>query len=119
MPVKPGPARWDHELIIGDSYLPAMFVAWEDEDKTVRADITGATGVWMIKSEPGGLVLLSGAVTLDDAAEGEFSWGQPDKTLTSALAPQTAEYCVRMTWANGTGDTVAEGRVVIRPPMGG
>lgn len=105
------PQRWDHELIVGDTYQPAE-VALVDDDGTA-VSLTGATGLMQLVDEPGGAVLATGTVTITSGAGGTFTWAIAAAT-TASLIPQTAHYAVRITFSDGSIRTVLEGRVQIR-----
>ncbi len=106
-----GPARYDHDLIIGDTYT--VQASLEDEDGTPY-DITSATGVAAIVTQLGGAVLATPTVTITDGAAGEFKWVVAAAT-TAALEQGTGILAVRLTFADTTVATVVEGTVKIRP----
>lgn len=105
------PVRWDHELIIGDTYQPLTAALQDGDDAAI--DITGATGTMQIRTEPGGALLATGTVTITSAVDGEFQWSIAAAT-TAQLQPQRAQYSVRLTFADATVRTVLEGTVQIR-----
>lgn len=105
-----GPVRWDHDLIIGDTYFPAVAALATDD---VALDITGATGVAELRAEPGGAVVASPTVALIDGAAGTFKWALPAAT-TAIIPARSYLYFVRLTFADGSIRTVLEGRVNAR-----
>ena len=105
------PFRFDHELIIGDTYQPCT-VTLKDSTGTAYS-LSGATGVCYLREEPGGEILLTPTVTVTDAAAGIFTWSA-SATLTAALVPGKARFAVRITFASGDKRTIVEGDVKIR-----
>lgn len=105
------PQRWDHELIVGDTYQPAEVALVDDDGAAVS--LVGATGTMQLVDEPGGNVLATGTVTVTSGAGGTFTWSIAAAT-TASLQPQTAHYGVRITFSGGEIRTVLEGRVLIR-----
>ena len=104
------PARWDHELIIGDTYQ--ITVTIEDEDTGAAIDLSGVTaGTVKLRTEPGGVVVLSPTVDLTDKATGQISWSSAN-TDTDDLTPQTCVYALQLT--SDIVATVLEGKVLIR-----
>lgn len=110
------PVTWPHQLVIGDTYQPAI-VTLEDDDGAAY-NLTGATGVCQIRTEPGGTLLLSPTVSLVDAANGQFTWISAAAS-TASLQPQRAKYSVRLTFADATVRTIVEGPITIRPSVVG
>lgn len=105
------PVIWHHELVIGDTYSPAV-IRLTDADGDPY-DLTGATGVAELRTEPGGMLLLTPTVALVDADDGQFSWSST-AAATAGLVPAKARYSVRLTFADGSKRTILEGTVLIR-----
>lgn len=106
------PVSYDHALVIGDTYQPAT-VTLTDSTGTPHA-LTGVTGVCELRSEIGGVLLLSPTVTiLTPAANGQFTWASLP-AATAALSPGTVRYAIRLTWPSGVVRTVLEGQIVVR-----
>ncbi len=109
------PMRYDHELIIGDTYLT---IAELVDSAGTAFDATGATGVALISTETGGTVLESPAVALvTDGTDGAVQMSLT-AAETAALTAQDALFFMRLTFADGTVRTVLEGRVTLRNPLG-
>jgi threonine dehydrogenase-like Zn-dependent dehydrogenase len=105
------PSRYDHELIIGDTYIVVASLVDEDGE---AYDITGATGTASIATEPGGTELAAPTVALVGAGTlGTFSWTLAAAT-TAALTAARAQYSVRLTFADASKHTILEGVVQIR-----
>jgi hypothetical protein len=101
--------RYDWRLIPGDT----VSVAFAVKDSTDTAvSLAGASGVCQIRSEAGGELLLSPAVTVTDAATGAFTIAS-SAASTADLAPGIARYAVRLTLGDATVYTVREGTVSI------
>lgn len=106
------PLRWDHELVIGDTYAPGV-VALED-DTGAAHDITGATGEVRISEQVGGTVLLSPTWALVGAGTlGTFQWTDTAAN-TALLQSGRYPYAVRVTFSDGSKRTVLEGFVDVR-----
>lgn len=105
------PTRWDHELIIAETYDPAT-VTLTQEDGSVY-DLTGATGEVQLRTEPGGALVLEPTWAAISAAAGTFRWSATPAE-TADLVPGTYRYAVRLTFSGGTVRTVLEGRVTVR-----
>jgi hypothetical protein len=104
------PVRFDHELIIGDTYRVELVL--EDEDTGAAIDLSAVTaGTVKLRTEPGGVVLLTPSVSLADKATGKIVWSSPN-TTTDDLQPGTAVYALQL--VSDTYTIVVEGRVVIR-----
>lgn len=104
------PKRYDHELVVGDTYL--VIGRLLDAAGTAY-DITGATGVAKVRSEPSGEVLLTPTVSLvTDGSDGYFQWTATAAT-TAALAPGRAQFALRLTFADGSKRTVVKGSIDI------
>lgn len=111
--------RWDHELQIGDSYLPCVVrLTYPDPASTDRPparlphDLTGVEGAAWLVSEPGGQIIATPTVTLVDADDGRFKWQIDD---TDDLKPGTAMLYVRLEWPSGFRKTVLKGLVTLLP----
>lgn len=105
------PFRFDHELVIGDTYQPAT-VTLQDSAGTAHS-LSGATGLCYLREEPGGEILLTPTVTVTNAANGIFTWSST-AAATAALVPGKARYGVRITFSGGEKRTIVEGYVTIR-----
>lgn len=104
------PARWDHDLIIGDTYRVSLVL--EDEDTGAALNLSAVTaGTVKLRTEPGGVVLLTPTVDLSAKATGQVVWTSPH-TTTDDLQPGTAVYALQL--VSDTYTTVVEGRVTIR-----
>lgn len=104
------PARWDHELIIGDTYRVELVL--EDEDTGAALNLSGVeSGVCKLRTEPGGVVILTPTVDLTNKASGKIVWSSPS-TTTDDLQPGTAWFGLQLT--SDIVATIVEGQVVIR-----
>jgi hypothetical protein len=104
------PSRWDHELVIGDTYQVILDLT--DADTGTALDLSAVTaGTAKLRAEAGGEVILTPTVDLTDKATGVVSWSASN-TATASLTPQTCVYAVQLTSA--VVKTVVEGRVLIR-----
>jgi predicted alpha/beta-hydrolase family hydrolase len=110
VPYTAPPMKWDHELIIGDTYQPATVQLVDADD--VAYPLDGATGECQIRTEPGGELLLSPTVTVDGTTD-TFTWSSA-VAATAVLLPQRAKYSLRLTFSDGSKRTVLEGVVTIR-----
>lgn len=112
MPYTSPPQRWDHELIVGDTYRPGVVVL---EDSTGAAhDISGSTGEVQLRTEPGAALALSATYALDtDGTDGRFYWSA-SAAATAALAPGRYAYAVRLTFGDGSKRTILEGIVTVK-----
>lgn len=105
------PYRYDHSLIIGDTYQPAL-VTVVDADG-VAVSLVGATGSGVIVDARTRATLATLTVAVVDGAAGEFQWSVAAAT-TASLSPGRAEYSVVMTFADTTIRTLVEGAITIR-----
>ncbi len=103
-------------IIIGDTWRLDLVLEDFDEDTRTATpfDLTGVTGVAKVVTEPGGAVIATPTVTIDDAAAGEFSL-EIDAATTAVLDPDSElRFGVRLTWLTGEVYTVARGPVVMQ-----
>lgn len=106
------PVRWDHELVIGDTYSPGV-VELVDGDG-VPLDLTGVEGAAALRVEPGDEAVLEPTVTvLSPATDGQFRW-RSEAVDTAELPAGTYRFALRLTWPDDTAKTVIEGTVVAR-----
>jgi hypothetical protein len=106
------PERWDHELVVGDTYLVVAELVDSDGEPY---DITGATGTCLIATEPGGTTLATPTVSLvTDGTDGQFQWVVAAATTAALSYPVRAQYSARLTFADATKRTILEGVVLIR-----
>ena len=108
------PARFDFRLIPGDTLNPGAFTL-VDEDGAVF-DLTGASAVCQIRSEPAGEIVLAPTVTVTDDVGGEFVI-TASAAATTDVAPQIARYAVRFTFADASVRTILEGNVSVTPSV--
>ncbi len=112
LPYTSPPQRWDHELIVGDTYQPAV-VALTDSEGAAH-DLTGATGEVQLRTEPGAALALSATWALVGSGSlGTFTWSA-SAASTASLAPGRYSYAVRVTFSDGSKRTVLEGTVTAR-----
>lgn len=106
------PVRWDHELVLGDTYSPGVVTLVDGAD--LPLDLTGVEGAAALRREPGDEAVLAPTVEiLSPETDGQFRW-RSDATDTASLAAGTYRYGVRLTWPDGTAKTIVEGTVVAR-----
>jgi hypothetical protein len=102
--------KWDHELVIGDTYRIVVTL----KSAGVAYDITGATGTCEIRTEVGGTLLASPTVSLvTDGTDGQFQAVLAYAT-TATLTAQRAQYSARILFADGDRRTIIEGVVDLR-----
>lgn len=100
--------RYDHRLVIGDTYIVVLRLV---ESDGTAFDISGATGAAVLRSEPGGVAILTPTVALvTDGSDGYLQWSA-SAAATAALLPGRARYAVRLTFADSTKRTIVEGVV--------
>jgi hypothetical protein len=99
----------DHELVIGNTYSGSAQLY---DESGVVYDITGATGVAQVRTEAGGLLLLSPTVTITGAT-GLVSWSST-AAATAALSPGPATLGVTVTFADASVLEICWSRVTIR-----
>lgn len=109
------PVRYDHDLIIGDSYQPAEVQLLDAAGDPVS--LVGATGTSALVSESTGSTLASPTVTVTDAANGRFTWSLAAAT-TAGLSVGYAAFYVRLTFGDTTVRVPINGRVTIKTAWG-
>jgi len=104
------PQYFDHELIVGDTYQPAVVTLVDAADAPYS--LVGVTGVAELRERVGGAVVLTPTVTVTDAAGGSFTWAST-AAQTAGLRPDAYNYGVRLTWGDGTVRTILAGVVTV------
>lgn len=100
------PTRFDHWLVIGDDYRLEVALT----DGGAALDITGASGVASICTDPGFREVAAPTVALLVAADGTLV-ATLDDAVTALLTPGQYTYAVQVTFADGAKRTVLAGRI--------
>ena len=101
------PVRYDHTLIIGDTYSGAA--VFKEDDGTPR-DLTGATGVATLARD--GATILSPTVSIAAPTTGAFVWTSAAGD-TDDLQPGDAYLAVVLTFSDGVVKTLVDGLVQV------
>lgn len=100
------PGRLPLTIYRGDTYR-WRFGLWLDSDKTLPADITGATAKAEIRDRPGGtfIAALTCTIVLPNFIDGVLS------AIDSAKLPNSSAWDLQVTYASGDVATVLAGPV--------
>lgn len=112
--------RYDHQLILGDTYRVVGRLTQPPASPGVEGDpydLTGVEGEVVVLREKGGPVLLSPTWAIVDAADGQFQWTATYGEVLDALEPGQWPFACRLTWADGTRDTVLLGLLTVLPAL--
>ena len=106
------PGKFDFNMYRGDSYA-WKFVLWEDSEKTIPVDLTGATIKLEVRDKSGGIVLLTMpcTVTLPNSI---------DVAMTPAMytgVPAKGVWDLQITLANTQVHTPIGGSMNITPDI--
>jgi hypothetical protein len=99
----------DYVVFAGDTWQVTLTLV--DGDGVPLTTLTGATGECLLSTVAGATVLTP-AVTID-ADEATVSWVAAAAS-TDDIAAQVLDYVVRVTWADGTVQTVQYGRLNVK-----
>lgn len=108
-------ATWNHELVIGDTYEPAIVRFTDANGEPIP--LTGVTGDVALTRN--GRIILTAAVVPVDEDDGKLKWTAP-ASETAVLSPGRAEFALRLDFADGRRSTVITGVVtlVLTPTSG-
>lgn len=107
------PASYPLALYRGDSYS-WRFVLWQDEERTIPVDLTGAVAAAQIRDTPGGTQLITMVCAI--VAPNNVDVSLPAAAWASA-AIQLGAWDLQLTYSGGSVFTVVSGKVTVTPDI--
>ena len=108
-----GPNQYDLDIYRGDTYIWRVLV-WDDDQQTVKSDLTGVTVTAQTRDSPDGTTTAPLTCTIVMPNEIDVSI---TKAMWTSAPPVQGVWDLQLVYPNSTVKTILAGKVMITPDV--